>query len=512
MSATAALALSTFPDYFANAITPPEPAGAYVWWRFGDVRPDVETVEAALNAFAAEAGIPWQIGDKVEIAPASAMRAAASGFKYNLPNATVEAKVVYDDGNEGKVCLLRKRLVGSAKGATLEGETVCEIYIGLHNLNVKPVIVAKDSAFGEDSAPVGAFLRDLHRERTTVGYLTVRPDYLIPALRSAQAIGQKSRAGFYWVAERSASKINALAAFMTAIGSALHVVRLRKDEGTVGALQEGTRLHLSDLISELEANVSKLKDQADRGRTPRADSMAAAQALILEIRETGELVREVLDLRMDDVLQALDTAERQFKALSEGKGSKAPVVDPAPVATDADATDAAPTPKRRGRPAKNAAQPTPATQAQEPALVAEPAVEPESAEPSPTQDFTQSEPAQIYLPSEANPFVVVDALASALKPAPEPEQTAAKEQAPEPAPEPVILPEPVTTPEPTEDEGIKWPTDEAVRKMSRESLRIFCKDARVKALYEARGVKGIMSFNPDQLRNLIVALRDGDAE
>lgn len=485
-TATAALALSTFPDYFANAITPPEPAGAYVWWRFGDVRPGVETVEAALNAFAAEAGIPWQIGDKVEIAPASAMRAAASGFKYNLPNATVEAKVVYDDGNEGKVCLLRKRLVGSAKGATLEGETVCEIYIGLHGLNVKPVIVAKDSAFGEDSAPVGAFLRDLHRERTTVGYLTVRPDYLIPALRSAQAIGQKSRAGFYWVAERAAPKINALAAFMAAIGSALHVVRLRKDEGTVGALQEGTRLHLSDLISELEANVSKLKDQADRGRTPRADSMAAAQALILEIRETGDLVREVLDLRMDDVLSALDTAEREFKALSEGKGSKAPVADPSPVATDVE-----PTPKRRGRPAKSAAQPTPATPVQEP-------VEPV---PAPIAEFAQ-EP----ILEEPLPFApILDTAES--------EQTAAQEQAPEPTPEPVILPEPVTTPaEPVEDEGIKWPTDEAVKKMSRESLRIFCKDARVKALYEARGVKGIMSFNPDQLRNLIVALRDGDAE
>lgn len=490
-TATAALALSTFPDYFANAVTPPEPAGAYVWWRFGDVRPGVETVEAALNAFAQEAGIPWQIGDKVEIAPASAMRAAASGFKYNLPNATVEAKVVYDDGNEGKVCLLRKRLVGSAKGATLEGETVCEIYIGLHNLNVKPVIVAKDSAFGEDSAPVGAFLRDLHRERTTVGYLTVRPDYLIPALRSAQAIGQKSRAGFYWVAERSASKINALAAFMAAIGSALHVVRLRKDEGTVGALQEGTRLHLSDLISELEANVSKLKDQADRGRTPRADSMAAAQALILEIRETGDLVREVLDLRMDDVLQALDTAEREFKALSEGKGSKAPVADPAPVAV---AIDAEPTPKRRGRPAKSAAQPTPATPAQEP-------VEPE---PSTVAEFAQEPVEPVGLAQDSEP-------------------TSEPFTAQEPVQEAPVAPEPVavetspvglseSTPEPVEDEGIKWPTDEAVRKMSRESLRIFCKDARVKALYESRGVKGIMSFNPDQLRNLIVALRDGDAE
>lgn len=490
MSATAALALtSTFPDYFANAVTPPEPAGAYVWWRFGDVRPSVETVEAALNAFAAEAGIPWQIGDKVEIAPASAIRAAASGFKYNVTGATVEAKVVHEDAHDAKVCLLRKRLIGSAKGATLEGDTVCEVYIGLHNLNVKPVIVAKDSAFGDDSPAVGAFLRDLHRERTTVGYLTVRPDYLIPALRSAQAIGQKSRAGFYWVAERAAPKINALAAFMAAIGSALHVVRLRKDEGTVGALQEGTRLHLSDLISELEANVSKLKDQADRGRTPRADSMAAAQALILEIRETGELVREVLDLRMDDVLNALDAAEREFKALSEGKASKAPVADPAPVAPDAE-----PTPKRRGRPAKSAAQPTPATPIQEP-------VEPE---PAPVAEFAQEpvEPAQDSEPTP-EPFTAQEPAQEA----PVASEPVAVETSP------VILPEPVTTPaEPVEDEGIKWPTDEAVRKMSRDALRTFCKDARVKALYESRGVKGIMSFNPDQLRNLIVALRDGDAE
>lgn len=499
-TATAALALSTFPDYFANALTPPEPAGAYVWWRFGDVRPDVETVEAALNAFAAEAGIPWQIGDKVEIAPASAMRAAASGFKYNLPNATVEAKVVYDDGNEGKVCLLRKRLVGSAKGATLEGETVCEIYIGLHNLNVKPVIVAKDSAFGEDSAPVGAFLRDLHRERTTVGYLTVRPDYLIPALRSAQAIGQKSRAGFYWVAERAAPKINALAAFMAAIGSALHVVRLRKDEGTVGALQEGTRLHLSDLISELEANVSKLKDQADRGRTPRADSMAAAQALILEIRETGDLVREVLDLRMDDVLSALDTAEREFKALSEGKGSKAPAADPAPVATDAE-----PTPKRRGRPAKSAAQSTPATPAQEP-------VEPE---PSTVAEFAQ-EPAQDAEP--LGPVAQEPILEEPLPFAPtldtaEPEQITAQEQAPEPAPEPMIVPEPVTAPaEPIEDEEIAWPTDEKLKAMNRDPLRAFVRQPAVKALYEAKAIKGVTSYTPDQLRGLIVMLRDGDAE
>lgn len=490
MSATAALALSTFPDYFANAVTPPEPAGAYVWWRFGDVRPSVETVEAALNAFAQEAGIPWQIGDKVEIAPTSAMRAAASGFKYNLPNATVEAKVVYDDGNEGKVCLLRKRLVGSAKGATLEGETVCEIYIGLHNLNVKPVIVAKDSAFGEDSAPVGAFLRDLHRERTTVGYLTVRPDYLIPALRAAQAIGQKSRAGFYWVAERAAPKINALAAFMAAIGSALHVVRLRKDEGTVAALQEGTRLHLSDLIAELEANVAKLQDQADRGRTPRADSMAASQDLILQIRETGDLIQEVLGLRMDDVLQALDTAERQFKALSEGKEGKvkAPVADPAPVAV---ATDAEPTPKRRGRPAKSAAQPTPAAPVQEP-------VEPE---PAPVAEFAQ-EPVGLAQDSEPTPEPLT---------AQEPVQEAPV--APEPVAvetSPVGLSEP--SPEPVEDEGIKWPTDDGLKKLSRDALRTFCKDARVKALYEARGVKGIMSFNPDQLRNLIVALRDGDAE
>lgn len=491
MSATAALALTAFPDYFATAAQPPEPAGAYVWWRFGDVRPAVEQVEAALNAFAEAAGIPWQVGDKVEIAPSSAMRAAASGFKLNMPNATVEAKVVYDDGNDGKVCLLRKRLVGVNKGATLEGETVCEIYIGLHTLNVKPVIVAKDSAFGEGSPAVSAFLRDLERERTTVGYLTVRPDYLIPALRSAQAIGQKSRAGFYWVAERSAPKINALAAFMAAIGSALHVVRLRKDEGTVGALQEGTRLHLSDLVEELQANVAKLQDQAGRGRTPRADSVATAEALIMEIRETGELVREVLGLRMDDVLTALDTAEAEFKALTAtGKGAKANPTDSAPV----EPTDA--TPKRRGRPPK--ASTTPAAQAQEPAFVAEPVVEPEPIEPSPAQD------AEPLAPVAQEPILEEPVVT-------EPEHTPSTAQ--EQAPEPVIAPEPVTAPaEPTEDEEIAWPTDEKLKAMNRDPLRAFVRQPAVKALYEAKAIKGVTSYTPDQLRGLIVMLRDGDAE
>lgn len=495
----ATLSLAAIPDYFANAETPPEPAGAYVWWRFGETRPNVEQVEAALNAYAEHAGIPWTHGDKVEINPSSAMRAAASGFKYNLSSATVEAKVVYDDGNEGKVCLLRKRLVGSAKGATLEGETVCEIYIGLHNLNVKPVIVVKDSAFGEDSPAVQGFLADLERERTTIGYLTLRPAYLVPALRAMQAIGQKSRAGFYWVPQRSAAKVNGLAAFMKAIGSCLRVVLIYAHQGTIEGLEDGTRLHLSDLVEELVGNVQKLKDQADRGRTPRADSTATAEALIMEIRETGELVREVLGLRMDDVLQALDTAEAEFRAITAGKGAKANPTDSAPV----EPTDA--TPKRRGRPPK--ASTTPAAQAQEPALVAEPAVEPESTDASTAQDAEPLAPvAQEPILEDPLPF------APTLDTA-EPEQITAQEQAPEPAPEPMIVPEPVTAPaEPIEDEEIAWPTDEKLKAMNRDPLRAFVRQPAVKALYEAKAIKGVTSYTPDQLRGLIVMLRDGDAE
>lgn len=485
----ATLSLAAIPDYFANADTPPEPAGAYVWWRFGETRPNVEQVEAALNAYAEHAGIPWTHGDKVEIGPSPAMRAAASGFKYNTPGATVEAKVVFDDGVEGKVCLLRKRLIGVNKGATIEGETVCEVYIGLHALNVKPVIVAKDANFGEGSPAVQGFLADLERERTTIGYLTLRPAYLVPALRAMQAIGQKSRAGFYWVPQRSAAKVNGLAAFMKAVGSSLRVVLIYAHQGTIEGLEDGTRLHLSDLVEELQANVAKLQDQAGRGRTPRADSVATAEALILEIRETGELVREVLGLRMDDVLTALDTAEAEFKALTAtGKGatkeSKAtPGTLPAPV----EPTDA--TPKRRGRPPK--ASTTPATQAQEPV-----STEPAATNDSPAQD------AEPVAPVAQEP-ILEEPLALEPVSEPEPAQDTAQEQAPEPTPEP----------EPSEGEEIAWPSDEKLKAMNRDALRAFVREPIVKALYEAKAIKGVTSFNPDQLRGLIVLLRDGaDAE
>jgi hypothetical protein len=489
---TAALSLAAIPDYFANAAQPPEPCGAYVWWRFGDVRPTVEQVESALNAYAEAAGIPWKVGDRVEISPSSAMRAAAASYKYNLPSATVEGKVVYDDGVEGKVCLLRKRLVGVNKGATVEGETVCEVYFGLHSLNVKPVIVAKDAAFGEGSAAVQAFLADLQRERTTIGYLTLRPAYLVPALRAAQAIGQKSRAGFYWVPERSASKVNALAAFMRAIGSNLRIVLLYAHQGTIEGLEEGTKLHLSDLVDELVSNVGKLKDQADRGRQPRADSVATAQALILEIRETGELVREVLGLRMDDVLSALSEAEREFKAITEGGKSKAKATPEPTPAVQPESTE--PAPKRRGRAPKSApvAEPTPIAQD------ATPVIEPE---PNPLDDLaTNDSPAQDCEPTPAEEPIFEEQSA----PLPEPEPVA------EPAP--VVEPEPTPEPEPAEDEGIKWPTDEKLKALNRDALRAFVREPAVKGLYEAKGVKGVTSFNPDQLRSLIVLLRDGDGE
>lgn len=458
------LALTDFPDDFVTASDkPPAPCGAYVWWNFRGGRQPVPVVENALDNFAECLGLSfWKVGDRLEISPLSAIKVAVSNFKHTFPDrsAVVEARIVHEDAQEQevKVCLMHKSANGSDRSARLQGKTIAEIFISFKNLHDLPVPIAD----AEWLPVVNAFLHDLNIERTTIGHLTIRPKFILPVLGLARAIGQKSKVALYWVSEDQAPRIHALKMFLARLGVDLHIVALRKDESTVAALAEGASLHLTDLISELEASIQKLADQKSGRGFIRQDSVQTAQEAISEIREGAALILDSLGVRLEDVTSALAKAEAHFLEITKG-------------GAQADTTPGDAKPKRVRKPsAKAEAQDeTPA-----PAVEPEPAQEPEA----PAQDFAQSEPS----PMAQEPTLE-----------PEPAQAFAVAQ------EPVAV-EPVA---PAVE--VTYPEDSTLASWSRPKCREFLQTVPGADDAAARFGSRVSQLGAGDLKRLIVMLRDG---
>jgi hypothetical protein len=418
----------------------------------------VPVVEGALDNFAECLGLSfWKVGDRLEISPLSAIKVAVSNFKHTAPDrsAVVEARITYEDADEVKVCLMHKSANGSDRAARLQGKTIAEVFIPVRTLHDKAVPIAD----AEWSGVVNAFLHDLDVERTTVGHLTIRPKLILPVLGLARAIGQKSKVALYWVSEDQAPRIHALKMFLARLGVDLHIVALRKDESTVAALAEGASLHLTDLISDLEASIQKLADQKQSRGFIRADSTQTAEEMILEIREGASLILDSLGVRLEDVTAALDKAEAHFREITQSGE-----------VTPGDAK-----PKRIRKPsAKVEAQ----DGAPAPAVEPEPTQEPEA----PAQDFAQPEPAPM-----------------AQEPEPEPAQPFAMAMAQEPADVEPVAPAVEVT----------YPEDSTLASWSRPKCREFLQGVPGADDAAARFGSRVSQLGSGDLKRLIVMLRDG---